>query len=523
MMAQRLAALCALAASASVAQDLVTEIESGWFLGASGVFSVYLGTGRQATVSDVASTIVPNCLGGALPELEVRVKYAPKAMGSSGVCIPVRRGSEECVWVTNTTDPAGDFVRGPVVVAGVTSPFVAAGGDVFEFFGEYAVNVPVCVPGPSGSTVSLSWTASVTNPADGFCVQPQDSQVISGDDAPAIDYFATDAELPRHSSRKFVAETRYVPGLNTIAVPPTFCFARPACVDTSGCAANEVCLNGCCKTGSQMVYDLGLGPQMDISCLNVFSSPAVVSAPAGCTPSTDAYALTLVDAVDCNEFSHMLTPPYNGCCPIKSAEECDNFEASATATNRVCMWAAGRCHPTISMHTVDLKTDAVLTDKQSVFSFSSSSMNGPRSEYVQLDDHVFDPSNDNVGNRRWFLKYTLLDLPTDPSTGACDKFVTLSFKSTTTGGLCEPSSRSFCDGQAETCMRTNPLEYPRYWRWSENAAEVRSDYLDDEYKTCNCLKQKEICYRKNGCVSTKRYQLILMNCLDQGCGNWCTP
>ena len=81
--------------------------------------------------------------------------------------------------------------------------------------------------------------------------------------------------------------------------------------------------------------------------------------------------------------------------------------------------------------------------------------------------------------------------------------------------------QALCDGVEETCFATDLYKYPRYWRQNEPDATLKDVLEKSEYKTCNCLKQKEICYRKNGCLSSKRYELILQNCLEAGCGDFC--
>ena len=82
------------------------------------------------------------------------------------------------------------------------------------------------------------------------------------------------------------------------------------------------------------------------------------------------------------------------------------------------------------------------------------------------------------------------------------------------------TTQQTCEAQTNMCLATDPAEYPRFWNLAADTFEVRED-LNENYKVCNCLKEKEVCYRGGGCMSTKRYQLILQNCLEAGCGNYC--
>ena len=81
--------------------------------------------------------------------------------------------------------------------------------------------------------------------------------------------------------------------------------------------------------------------------------------------------------------------------------------------------------------------------------------------------------------------------------------------------------QALCDATELACSKAQPADYPRYWEQVAPKSEVLELFAEDKYQTCNCLKQKEICYRKNGCLSTKKYELILQNCVEAGCGTVC--
>jgi len=168
------------------------------------------------------------------------------------------------------------------------------------------------------------------------------------------------------------------------------------------------------------------------------------------------------------------------------------------------------------------------------FSFASYAVNGPKSSYVVQDTELLGGWT-GATNRRWFLR---LKNNYGSSADVCPITITASFRSNTNGGTCEPGSRQQCDETEVKCMHNrhsavadivNSVDpkFVQYWHPFKTGDHEHpgnhKHLVDKNYQVCNCLKEKEICLRKTGCVSTKRYQLVLQNCYESGCGNFCNP
>eukprot|EP01062_Namystynia_karyoxenos_P031339 TRINITY_DN2324_c0_g1_i1.p1 TRINITY_DN2324_c0_g1~~TRINITY_DN2324_c0_g1_i1.p1 ORF type:complete len:707 (+),score=229.93 TRINITY_DN2324_c0_g1_i1:145-2265(+) len=375
------------------------------------------------------------------------------------------------------------------------------------------------------------------------------------------------------------------------------------------------------STGNTYTWDLGLGPVVDIDCIHLSSTAAdlqqvldekpgatdvagsvcmqsqyghdgmVNSKPDSSMTGTalnnflsgkqEQWSLNLVDAFDCSVYTDPTKFPadplrafrsqtyadmgfpctnsgclWEQCCQQTEKTPCMAITSTIPGTTTVvnqCVWADtfGKCMPAVGRHAVNVKPIVGINGD---FTFAASIGNMEISSYVSLADIVRE-GYFGSGNRRWLLEYTN---NYGKSTQPCLQAVTLGYKGTVNGGICEPAGRQFCDARADACATwnvdnpaTDTSTYPRFWsafRDLRQDVHTRSDTQvtttdsngnvhtitrttvvtttfpdtpSKRYRTCNCLKEKEICYRQVGCLSTKRYQLILQNCLEAGCGNFC--
>jgi hypothetical protein len=285
----------------------------------------------------------------------------------------------------------------------------------------------------------------------------------------------------------------------------------------------------------------------------------------------------VLDVFDCNAYTmwtdpegakvktasnpSIYTDPFysrNLCCFQTTARDCaaQRYGGPATDLNgherynaatggwHACWWNPQNemCYPADTLSTRSLKEVVGSTE---TYTIQSGHVNLPQSSYVVQEGELKGGFQGNQ-MRRWFLRvgnHMRLNSPNSLSnpTGhvsnthihngglatatsiTCPLSVTVSYKSNTHGGTCEPSGRNMCDAQADACTRKfgwavrNGLQF-----WKKDEKEEHAlDKNEKIYNGCNCLKEKEICYRNVGCTSTKKYQLILQNCYDQKCGDYC--
>ncbi|KAJ9447751.1 hypothetical protein DIPPA_30886 [Diplonema papillatum] len=519
--------MLALVSAAAVLSQLANQFTRAEFNGTAGTSAAgqyYLGTGKYVKVNslDVEASCTTNSVQVTFAEMSSEftcsvencqtAKTWTDSKGNLVSCIKGKMGAEEQLAGTDDNFCVaiiGDAATLTTNAVAVTSPTITApqyikafGKSTFAFFVLY--DLAGC------ASVTLIWNARSKDPADGFCVTQADTQVPNdADEIP--DYSNAAAALPRHSMMNFVADTKYLPM-------------------TTG--------TGPANRGTNMwTLDLGAAPMVQLSCLGVYlTSMDATSCPdvrEGTDLASPSVAVYLMDTFDCNAF----TDPRQGqeilpvgllgnteadrqvfasCCALDSLNSC-NSKLLANGEN-ACTWANSRstCYPLYSSTTIDLTGMVGLKD---TVTFQSAHMYRPLSTNV-ADETLTRDYYDGSATRRWNLV-----VANNFATPGCDLFASTSFISSATGGLCEPSSRRVCDAAEATCGQTLIDETtPIYWdagRARTSPAAALEVIAEDKFKTCNCLKQREVCYRKNGCVSTKKYQLILMNCLDQGCGNYC--
>eukprot|EP00756_Hemistasia_phaeocysticola_P015375 Hpha_TRINITY_DN15409_c0_g6::TRINITY_DN15409_c0_g6_i1::g.176007::m.176007 len=207
------------------------------------------------------------------------------------------------------------------------------------------------------------------------------------------------------------------------------------------------------------------------------------------------------------------------CCQQTTQDACGDIESGDV---KQCIWVnknyldtTGQCLPAVSSTAVDLKRQVGVNKP---FSYLSSIAAQPLSAYI-LQRELNDAGLFGL-NRQWVLQYA-----NNYGTKAqpCTQCVTIGFKSNTHGGVCEPAGKQFCEAQMDKCVVTPRDQWPGFWALKNGQTDLTTLSSEDDgrYRICNCLKQKENCYRNVGCTSTKRYQLILQNCYEVGCGNTC--
>eukprot|EP01064_Diplonema_japonicum_P011681 TRINITY_DN1911_c0_g4_i1.p1 TRINITY_DN1911_c0_g4~~TRINITY_DN1911_c0_g4_i1.p1 ORF type:complete len:508 (+),score=144.75 TRINITY_DN1911_c0_g4_i1:40-1524(+) len=372
----------------------------------------------------------------------------------------------------------------------------------------------------SVGTCSLAFNARVKRPEDLHCINDADllQEMQGGGHIPG----QSDEGFPRHHQRLYSRETTTVPSNSS----------------SSSLVAEDA-------DTSIVYFGLGIGPMLEMSCLHAFTTPSQYYA-AGVNDvcraqmtGTDAvhasvqHNVYIKEGYDCNAFTDATRgntlavglfgndeterAVYGTCCSMTNASTCNSVWTLVSGTNtRACFWveAEGTCYPEYSSTLVDMQGLVGLNDTLNI---ASSEVHKPKSTYVTDPDLLAD-AYQGVTARRWWLVVQNTVAVAAPL--ECGTTVTVSYISTTTGGQCEPSSRNLCDNTMATCMALPTVETttPVYWEAAIPAADA---IRNDKFHTCNCLKQKEVCYRKGGCISTKKYQLILQNCLDQGCGDYC--
>eukprot|EP01061_Rhynchopus_euleeides_P031976 TRINITY_DN529_c0_g2_i1.p1 TRINITY_DN529_c0_g2~~TRINITY_DN529_c0_g2_i1.p1 ORF type:complete len:550 (+),score=236.57 TRINITY_DN529_c0_g2_i1:80-1651(+) len=287
-------------------------------------------------------------------------------------------------------------------------------------------------------------------------------------------------------------------------------------------------------------FDLGISSAIELGCLHVFTTPLVnLSTVAECKKSeygTDfaedlvtntLLTVSLRDTYPCtihtnttSDLDAYLLPVglfgdtetqrslLNTCCKKYTAVDCQAVNLQMSDT---CLWNHQDevCYPNYHSTSRDLKRFVGLNTSHTR-TFQALRANTPKSSLV-ADRDIVVRQYQVQNERKWHL------IVENPLTEGCSQAVDVSFTKTNTGGICEPSARKMCDMREQQCIKSQGINqaspWPVFWDFSNKD--------DDEYKTCNCLKQKEVCYRKNGCLSTKKYELILQNCLEAGCQNYC--
>eukprot|EP01061_Rhynchopus_euleeides_P031975 TRINITY_DN529_c0_g1_i1.p1 TRINITY_DN529_c0_g1~~TRINITY_DN529_c0_g1_i1.p1 ORF type:complete len:537 (+),score=200.54 TRINITY_DN529_c0_g1_i1:55-1665(+) len=483
----------------------------------AGTYRHYLGYARggRYTVNTAGCTADAS-------KLTFRLAYAINGTGecttlnSTGFCATTTPDTAQCV--SKTREAIADCVSvstvQPTSVAGTplaattwfysplgtTLDYKGHGTDKYQWFLEYILDADITTAG-----CSLTANGKAYAPEEGFCVAPVDTEWKSD----SVTYFASGAELPRHIGDNYLISTKAVGGdlengsLSTTDPSVTFGY-----------------------------WDLGLGPRIELSCLRVYTTPSQVAG-SGCEALQTGYgAAAGGSSPSLWGFDLMVAPDCRNpagsefCCALSTKDSCQ----TQTDSNGVgCVWVdfgiaqvedsprQAECYSANDVRYIDLKDSGVIGKTGEQFVFDSDRANTPDSSLITRP-HEKDLGWNTVQNNRWLLRYQNKD--TAPST-TCPAAVTVSTISHTTGGICEPSARALCDATEAKCGSANQTLYPRYWRQNDLVSEVSGILAKDEYLTCNCLKQKEICYRKNGCLSTKKYELILQNCLEAGCGNYC--
>jgi len=410
-------------------------------------------------------------------------------------------------------------------------------------------------------TASISFTARVELPSDYFCFTEAEARMpYYGADPLENPELTGEAEIPRHAGFQYMID-------------------KPRIV--SSASGNDSFWLG----SNYRYWDLGTGPQIDLSCVNVWTTMTGLphSSVSMCTNAQYGFdqmgwnnkiallgnasalgsnvSVDVLDVFDCNAYtmwteqienkdyglttgvktasnpSKYVDPFYsrNLCCYQTTARDCAAQKYVVTDERNgqhACFWNPQNemCYPADTLSIRSLKDMVGATD---IYTIQSGHVHLPQSSYVVQEGELKGGFQGNQ-MRRWFLRvgnHMRLNDNTHFTTNGhasatsvtCPLSVTVSYKSNTHGGTCEPSGRNMCDAQADMCTKKygwavrNGLQF---WKKDE-APEHALDKNPKIYNGCNCLKEKEICYRNVGCTSTKKYQLILQNCYDQKCGDYC--
>jgi len=412
---------------------------------------------------------------------------------------------------------------------------------------------------------SISFTARVEVPSDYFCFTEAETRLpFYGMDPLENPEMAGEAELPRHAGFQYMID-------------------KPRIISSAG--GNDSFWLG----ANYRYWDLGTGPQIDVSCVNVWTTMTGLpfSSTSMCTNAQYGWdqmgwnnkvallgnaslmganvTVDVLDVFDCNAYTmwtgadsagsvgkvesssnpSIYTDPFytrNLCCFQTSARTCAAQQFGVQDERygwHACFWNPQNemCYPADTLSIRSLKEAVGSTE---TYTIQSGHVHLPQSSYVVQEGELRGGFQGNQ-MRRWFLRVGNHMRLNDPNTGhvsnthitngglnnatsvTCPLSVTVSYKSNTHGGTCEPSGRNMCDAQADSCTKKfgwavrNGLQF-----WKKDEGEEHAlDKNMQMYNGCNCLKEKEICYRNVGCTSTKKYQLILQNCYDQKCGDYC--
>ena len=182
-------------------------------------------------------------------------------------CIPVRP-DEKMVCRSVVKEEANPelFYTSPAATAGLiaTVPVVgewrgdhvrAHGTASYEWFAEVTVNValatsPLCTVTFNAFTMS----SAIIDVTRQYCTKPQDQTFAVEESAP-VDYFAKGAQLPRHTGNNYIIDSKVVGGDHA---------------DQSRDHESEVWWN------------LGKGPLIELSCLNLYVTANDYNTPAAC-------------------------------------------------------------------------------------------------------------------------------------------------------------------------------------------------------------------------------------------------
>eukprot|EP00754_Rhynchopus_humris_P011294 Rhum_TRINITY_DN14226_c13_g32::Rhum_TRINITY_DN14226_c13_g32_i1::g.75953::m.75953 len=401
-------------------------------------------------------------------------------------------------------------------------PFYAKshGEQQYKFFIVVTVSRnSACTPAQNNN---LFVNARAKNPEDNSCVAPQDP-FSSIEEKNPIQYSTPEAAQIRQPNRGFVRETVQIQSLGKLGLP---------------------------NATNYHAFDLGTSPAIELGCVHVHMTathrrPECSGYQYGSdmrspTPGRQFQGrVSLVETYPCNvhtssEFGtsdgrDFILPPglfgadevsryrYTSCCSQTTAATCHSVgpkDQSAATRDQFCIWSeSAGCLPLFSSSKKTLDGFVGLGQKDSKTTFLSSKVNVPKSSLIATHRYL-DQGFQVVNDRKWLL---VVDTPTrevsEATLPTCMISATVSYTKSNTGGICEPSTRRMCDARETSCSLKTDTTSLAVWWWGERG--------DDEFHTCNCLKQKEVCYRKNGCLSTKKYELILQNCLEAGCGTVC--
>eukprot|EP01060_Flectonema_neradi_P008026 TRINITY_DN1572_c10_g1_i1.p1 TRINITY_DN1572_c10_g1~~TRINITY_DN1572_c10_g1_i1.p1 ORF type:complete len:591 (+),score=103.89 TRINITY_DN1572_c10_g1_i1:64-1773(+) len=449
---------------------------------------------------------------------------------TSGVCVRTRMGydyattgPELCTAIKyrpdlNDTNPVTWWSSPDILASAVASRphapyyYKTHGKALFKIFLEYEYPLTdTCT-----SRLTARWIVRAMTPGEEHCVTESDAGVPLELDS-FYDYSTERAAQPRHAGTVFKKDTTV---LSTKYVDDPVV-----------------------EHWDQNIHyvDLGRGPIVDLECLHVHTTPLVQS--ATCQPGQVGHIannirVNVLELYGCNAFTYSPTngqllgvglfgenekerTAYSRCCTQTNSTSCSSVQFTRMAENsfitenvHACMWMEDECLPTYSMTTTDV-TSVVGTREK--ISLQSHAVHSARSTLIS-DKGLVEARYQGVSARRWFLQLINENIQ-GSAIGMCDQVVTTSFISATTGGICEPSARQMCEMRAAEC-RTKPAPRDNAMWWAAKA-DSNSTWPLEKYSTCNCLKEKEACYRKNGCLATKKYQLILQNCLEEGCGDYC--
>lgn len=446
--------------------------------------------------------------------------------------------------------------------------YKAHGGHEVDFYVQYWTDKQAArqtTPGVHWGLVSasLSFTARVEDPTDYFCFTKDDTRMPYSHRDPVEDPFLDDTpnkddaetEIPRHAGFQYMVD-------------------RPRVI--SSASGNDSFYLGV----NYRYWDLGTGPQVDVNCVNVWATTTDVpySSTAACTNSQYGWdqmgwnnkvallgnlsnqqaanlTVDVLDVFDCNAYTMWtddkyanvkyhnnptnITDPYytrNLCCYQTNARTCagqrfghdvghgwDDWDERVGQP--ACFWNPQNemCYP---LDTLAIRSLKETVGSKETYTLQSGHVHLPRSSYVVQRGELMGGHTGNT-MRRWFLRvgnhmrmneWSMRDKVT------CPLSVLVSYKSNTHGGTCEPSGRNMCDRQADECTKKYGWAVRnafQFWKMGDDQGAAVFENNEKRYNGCNCLKEKEICYRNVGCTSTKKYQLILQNCYDQQCGDYC--
>ena len=270
-------ALLAATATAQTGEYLINTTETV----AAGTYMHYLGYargGRFVVDNSGCSTSVTFRLAYATRGLDYSCPWIDSTVGcvtnvtdavaNVSQCVAVTRtNTDKCAGVgTITAQNSSDYVPGGDSLytyspSGSTSQdYKAVGTGQYQWFLEYVVGADIA----TGCDLILT-SGKAYSPENGYCTTQNDTE-WQGD---TVDYFATGADLPRHIGDNYKISTQIIGS------------------DTSDLALTTL--------DASVVYgffDLGFGPTIALSCIQLYVTPSVAAA-AGCTDIQVGYDATV--------------------------------------------------------------------------------------------------------------------------------------------------------------------------------------------------------------------------------------